>query len=71
MSYPTDTKVCPGYGDTDEHVLPVSEFGKNRARVDGLCVYCKRCAALVQKTWKKAHPEQVRAAKRAYREARK
>jgi hypothetical protein len=35
--------------------------------VDGLSVYCKKCAAEIQKAWKDANPEKVRADKQRYK----
>jgi hypothetical protein len=61
------TKTCPDCNRT----LPLSGFTKNAARVDGLSVYCKPCAAERQREWKHNNPEKVRAAKRQYRQSLK
>lgn len=62
------TKTCPGFGDAEQHTLPVTEFGRNASRPDGLSAYCKRCAAASQKAWREAHPDTVRANKKKYRD---
>jgi hypothetical protein len=65
------TKTCPGFGEQKSHTVPVVEFGKHASRPDGLSAYCKVCAALSQKAWRLAHPEQVRANKKRYRDQEK
>jgi hypothetical protein len=45
-------------------------FGKNSAEKDGIAVYCRQCAAAIQREWKKMHPEKVKAWRRRYQEER-
>lgn len=66
------TKFCYGDGkDQPPHLVAKSDFTADASREDGLCVYCKICNAARQRAWKKANPEKVRAAKRAYRKSQK
>jgi len=65
------SKFCHGYGDQPPHLVPKSEFTQDSRRDDGLCVYCKACAAARQRAWKRANPEKVKAAKRDYRDTQR
>jgi hypothetical protein len=61
-------KLCPGTRRRGAHTLPADSdhFTRNKARSDGLAVYCKTCSAERQRDWKIANPEKVRVAKRVY-----
>jgi len=65
-----DNKTCPGTAARPAHTLPATpeHFSWDKARQDGFCPYCKRCAADIQRQWKHEHPEKVRDMKRKYRE---
>ena len=65
------SKFCFGSADQPPHLVAKSEFSLDARREDGLCVYCKTCAAARQRAWKHAHPAKVKAAKRAYLESKK
>jgi hypothetical protein len=60
------TKSCPGAG-IPAHVEAVDLFASDKSRIDGKAPYCKICAAVKQKEWKKRNPEKVRAAQAKYR----
>lgn len=61
------TKVCWGDGEDQlQHLVAKSEFTKDARRDDGLCVYCRTCNATRQRAWKRANPDKVKAARRAY-----
>lgn len=53
----SDSKKCPHCGE----VKLLSEFHKNRARKDGLAIYCKQCVKEVypayKKNWRKRNPD--------------
>jgi hypothetical protein len=49
---------CPEHGGPNP--LPVSEFGKDRSRPDGLNRRCKACARRASARWAKANPEKGR-----------
>jgi len=48
-----------------------NEFGNNITTKDGLMCYCKSCEALRSREYKKAHPEKIKANKKAYVEKNK
>ena len=60
------TKKCPGANKL-AHVEDVSMFAHDKSRSDNLAPYCRMCAAIKQKEWKRRNPEKVRDAKRKYR----
>jgi hypothetical protein len=65
-------KMCFGNNeDQPQHLVPKSEFSPDKSRDDGLCVYCKSCAAARQRAWKHANQAKVKAAKRAYLDKKK
>lgn len=40
---------------TCKEELPIEKFGKNKAKKDGLMVYCRSCSSKqMKKTWKKS-----------------
>jgi hypothetical protein len=49
------TKWCPGH----RTVLPVSDFGANSSKVDGLAVRCRACRAEDARQRRKRGPEAV------------
>lgn len=46
--------------------LPLSDYGKNCSRSDGLQYYCRKCKRLDSKEWKLLHKEQVRSSSSNY-----
>lgn len=48
---------------------PLTGFGPERRKKDGLSSWCKVCDASAARTWRLAHPEESIETKRAYREA--
>jgi hypothetical protein len=64
-----DSKTCPGTAARPAHTLPATSehFSGDKARPDGFCPYCKRCAADIQRQWKHDNPDKVREMKRKYR----
>src|SRR5436190_23026241 len=73
---PDETKYCPRC----EEVQPLSEFTKNRAKFDGLKVYCKTCCkkereensgyyAQKSKEWRAANPERFKEKRDAWEQA--
>lgn len=59
------SKVCPRCGQEK----PLTEFGrnKNRAKYDGLSVYCKACLRFHGRIRRQKNPDAVRAYHREYR----
>lgn len=57
----TDTKRCPRCKET----LPVSSFGRNRYRPDGLADYCHVCKLEVQREQSRARHAKYNAARRS------
>lgn len=47
-------------------LLPISEYGNNRSRKDGLQYYCKKCKRLDSKAWKLLHKEYIRNSSNSY-----
>lgn len=58
------TKMCPTCGIAKVH----PEFGRNRARKDGLSFYCTTCARAKDAEWRKRSPEQAERNKLRLRE---
>ena len=58
-------KECAKCGDT----LPLSMFGKDSTRIDGLYPWCVGCAGEAQAERYRQHPEPAKARARAYRSA--
>ena len=56
------TKVCPKCG----RELSLSEFTKDKTRVDGLNLRCKSCTREYSKVWKETHHSDAIAYKRKY-----
>ena len=50
-------KLCPSC----QTVKPAGEFYRNSKLKDGLYVYCKKCSNVRSASWKKRHPDAVRA----------
>lgn len=63
------SKLCPGTSERPAHTDLSDKFSKDKARGDGLCVYCRECAAWRQRQWKRNNPDKVRAAKALYRKS--
>lgn len=63
------SKLCPGTSERIAHTEISDKFSKDKARGDGLCVYCRECAAWRQRQWKRNNPEKVKAAKALYRKS--
>lgn len=57
-----DTKKC----STCYRSLPLSEFYRNQYGAEGRQSCCKRCQCKKSKTWRKAHPEKVKATTAAW-----
>jgi len=57
-----DTKRCRQCGETK----PVSAFGKNSQKKDGLHYYCRPCTAERTRQWREANPDKHRAYKRKW-----
>ena len=53
-------KYCPGCAATK----PMTDFGANAARKDGVQAKCKVCTAADMRTWKRGNPDKVAAWKR-------
>ncbi len=61
------SKYCFGDGiNQPPHIVAKSDFSMDARREDGLCVYCKTCAAARQRAWKQANPDKVKQAKKVY-----
>ncbi len=56
-------KWCPRC----QQFRPVAAFRSNRAKVDGLSVWCRGCASQATRRWRAEHPEKVRSANEARR----
>ena len=65
----TTSKTCPGTPEQPAHTQLTDMFSRDKARPDGLCVYCKPCMAWRQRQWKRNNPDKVRAAKALYRKS--
>jgi len=52
-------------------VKPVSEFGKNKSKYDGLCTYCKICNTKLNKKYRKSYVESKRQKDKLYYEINK
>lgn len=63
------SKLCPGTSERVAHTELTDKFPKNKARSDGLAVYCRECAAWHQRQWKRKNPDKVKAAKALYRKS--
>ena len=48
-------------------IKDLDEFSDNAQNPDGKAYYCRGCNAAKQREWKHDHPEEVRAARKAYR----
>lgn len=59
----TSPKLCPRCGETK----PVTEFGKNRGRVDGRQGFCRSCVSLIDTA--NRSKDSVKASKRKWRDA--
>ena len=53
-------KRCPCSGHEGANPLPVSEFGKDRRRPDGLHSWCRACRSRAARRWHQANPEKAR-----------
>jgi hypothetical protein len=59
-------KRCPGTKTQQPHTEDYAEFSDSTTRPDGKAAFCRHCAAEVQREWKRANPEKVKAARIAY-----
>lgn len=60
--YIMHTKTCPSCNTAK----PEEAFGRNRQTPDGLMYYCRECAALKQREYRKANPDAAAQAKSKY-----
>lgn len=62
-----DTKACSKCGQ----VKPLSQWGKNKSKKDGLASSCKKCHAASSAAWRIANPEeQLRRSRSQYAKSR-
>lgn len=59
-----ETKLCTKCGQ----VKPVSEFGKNKSKKDGLQSHCKECVKIYKKKHYEENKEQYKIRNQSYRE---
>lgn len=59
-----ETKTCSKCNESK----PVSEFGRNRRKKDGLQVWCRACSTEFSKAYNREHREEITAWQRLYRE---
>jgi 5-methylcytosine-specific restriction endonuclease McrA len=60
----SSTKICNGSLCLGQHT-PISEFGPDASRRDGLAPRCRPCNRAYHQQWREAHPERPRAYKAA------
>lgn len=61
-------RTCPGSAIQPPHELinSLENFSPNKARNDGLAVYCRRCAAARQAAWRSQNQDKVKQSRKKY-----